>query len=52
MDDEYEQFRGTDPLNWDTDGDGVADGAEVKIHETDPLDPKSVPPAPIPENPQ
>ena len=52
MDDDFELSHGTDPHNWDTDDDGVADGDEVKIHKTDPLDPKSVPPAPNPENPQ
>jgi Bacterial TSP3 repeat len=30
---------GTDPLVWDTDGDGLSDGAEVVRMRTDPLDP-------------
>ncbi len=30
---------GTSPVNPDTDGDGVSDGDEVKIHFTDPLNP-------------
>ena len=44
IDDDHELFRGTDPYNRDTDGDGFSDGDEVRIHKTDPLDPKSVPP--------
>ncbi len=36
------QDTGTDPLNPDTDGDGVGDGVEV-LHNTDPNDPLSVP---------
>lgn len=28
---------GTDPLNIDTDGDGIADGTEVQMYNTDPL---------------
>jgi hypothetical protein len=28
---------GTDPLNWDTDGDGFGDGEEVLVMGTDPL---------------
>ena len=51
MDDEYEQFRGTDPHNRDTDGDGFSDGDEVRIHKTDPCDPKSVPPTAPSDNP-
>ena len=43
--DDYEQSHGTDPHNWDTDGDGFSDFDEMWIHETDPCDPKSVPPA-------
>lgn len=34
--DYYEQSIGTDPLNNDTDGDGVPDGVEVLIDKTDP----------------
>ena len=34
---EYRFGHGTDPLNADTDGDGLPDGAEVAIHRTDPL---------------
>ena len=30
---------GTDPNNWDTDGDGYSDGDEVYSMGTDPLDP-------------
>ncbi len=30
---------GTDPLNRDTDGDGLSDGREVAIYGTDPLNP-------------
>ncbi len=30
---------GTDPLNPDTDGDGLLDGEEVKTYKTDPLNP-------------
>ena len=32
---------GTDPLDADTDGDGLSDGAEVNVYGTDPLDPDS-----------
>jgi hypothetical protein len=28
---------GTDPLNWDSDGDGFGDGEEVLVMGTDPL---------------
>ncbi len=52
LNDDDELLLGTDPYNWDTDGDGFSDGAEARIHKTDPLDPKSAPPAPDPENPQ
>jgi len=35
-----EEFNaGTDPWNKDTDGDGLTDGAELKVYFTDPLDP-------------
>ncbi|MBI4535310.1 MAG: OmpA family protein [Ignavibacteriae bacterium] len=35
---EWEENRlGTDPKNPDTDGDGLNDGDEVKVHRTDPL---------------
>jgi hypothetical protein len=27
---------GTDPRQWDTDGDGLGDGEEIQIHRTDP----------------
>ncbi len=34
-----EKRLGTDPLNPDTDGDGLKDGEEVKVYTTDPLNP-------------
>lgn len=34
---EDEQALGTDPLKWDTDGDGLSDGDEVHVYGTDPL---------------
>ena len=34
-----EEQIGTDPLNPDTDGDGLNDGEEVNIYKTDPLNP-------------
>jgi len=37
IDDETEKKIGTDPNNWDTDGDNLSDGDEVKIWKTDPL---------------
>ncbi len=37
LDDVREADLKTDPLNWDTDGDGLGDGAEVNIWKTDPL---------------
>lgn len=36
---EKELMFGTDPLNPDTDGDGLMDGEEVNTHGTEPLDP-------------
>ncbi|PLX26444.1 hypothetical protein C0581_04535 [Candidatus Parcubacteria bacterium] len=38
LDDVREADINTDPLNWDTDGDGLGDGAEVNVWKTDPLD--------------
>lgn len=35
---QQEKYLGTDPLNSDTDKDGVGDFQEVNIYETDPLD--------------
>lgn len=32
-----EFFKGTDPLNIDSDGDGLTDGDEVDIHNTNPI---------------
>lgn len=37
LDDEQEATLGTDPQNWDTDGDGLSDGVEVVVWNTDPL---------------
>jgi outer membrane protein OmpA-like peptidoglycan-associated protein len=34
-----EKLLGTDPMNPDTDGDGLLDGAEVKTFKTNPLNP-------------
>lgn len=42
-DDDETDVYGTDPLLWDTDGDGVSDGQEV-YDGTDPLDPASFSP--------
>lgn len=39
LDDVRENDLGTDPLNWDTDGDELGDGDEVIIWKTKPLDP-------------
>lgn len=36
-----ERALGTDPRNPDTDGDGLKDGDEVKMHKTDPKNPDS-----------
>ncbi len=39
LDDQREIEIGTDPNNWDTDGDELSDGDEVIIWKTDPLNP-------------
>lgn len=39
LDNSREQIIGTDPNNWDTDGDELSDGDEVIIWKTDPLRP-------------
>lgn len=39
LSDEREIELGTDPLNPDTDGDGLSDGEEVDVYNTDPLKP-------------
>ncbi len=39
--DDDESLYGTDPLNPDTDEDGLSDGEEVLTHKTDPLNPDS-----------
>lgn len=36
---DQEERLGTDPNNWDSDGDDLSDGNEVLIWETDPLNP-------------
>jgi hypothetical protein len=41
LDDDLETAIGTDPENWDSDGDGLGDGEEVLIWESDPLNPDS-----------
>lgn len=38
LDDIREADLGTDPKNWDSDGDGLSDGDEVIIWKTNPLD--------------
>ena len=38
LSDRDEEDLGTDPNNPDTDGDGLKDGAEVHVHNTNPLD--------------
>ncbi len=36
----YNEFRaGTDPLNFDTDSDGLSDGDEVNVYQTEPTNP-------------
>jgi hypothetical protein len=40
---------GTDPLNWDTDGDGFGDGEEVLVMQSDPLNPRD--PKPVRKRP-
>jgi hypothetical protein len=43
----YEEIeQGTDPNNWDTDGDGWSDGDEVHIYHTNPLDDNDYPISP------
>ncbi|MCW1885468.1 hypothetical protein OKA04_12075 [Luteolibacter flavescens] len=37
LSDEQESLLGTDSQNPDTDGDGLSDGAEVNVHQTNPL---------------
>lgn len=39
LDDDTEINIGTDPNNWDSDGDELSDGDEVSIWKTDPLNP-------------
>lgn len=39
LSDAKEEEFGTDPRNWDTDGDGLGDGVEVLSWGSDPLDP-------------
>ena len=39
LDNAREEVLGTDPNNWDTDGDGLGDGDEVIIWKTDPKNP-------------
>ncbi len=41
LDNAREVIIGTDPDNWDTDGDGLGDGDEVIIWKTDPQNPDS-----------
>ena len=37
LDDNREEDLGTDPNNWDSDGDGLGDGDEVTVWKTDPF---------------
>lgn len=39
LDDDKETEIGTDPNNWDTDGDELSDGDEALVWKTDPLNP-------------
>ncbi len=39
LEDIQEQQLGTDPANWDTDGDELGDAEEVNVWKTDPLNP-------------
>lgn len=39
LDDVREEDIGTNPLNWDTDGDELSDGDEVTVWKTNPLNP-------------
>lgn len=41
LDDEREGSIGTDPKNWDSDGDELSDGDEVIIWKTNPMNPDS-----------
>lgn len=41
LDDNQEALLQTDPLNWDTDGDGLSDYEEVNVWKTNPLSPDS-----------
>ena len=46
--DDFEISIGTNPNNPDTDGDGVDDGEELFIHNTNPNDPTNTTPVPAP----
>lgn len=39
LEDSMEASYGTDPNNWDSDGDQLSDGDEVNVWETDPINP-------------
>lgn len=41
LDDAQEKSLGTDPQNWDTDGDDLSDADEIVVWKTDPLNPDS-----------